>query len=290
LADREVILSAGVTRTPQLLMLSGIGDGEALRALDIPVVADRREVGGNLQDHVSIRLSWTCPLPVTLYAHLKWYKTLWAGMQYLLLRSGPAAGIGVEANGFVRSRPDLANPDLQIAFMNALLEGTGIQGLQIVRHGFSLNVWHLRPEARGQISLRSRDPFEPPLIDPKYLDSPVERLALVEAVRIIRDIVAQPPFDPYRGEEIAPGPAVRSSEDIEAFVHANATGLFHPVGSVRMGADPASVVDETLAVRGVSGLRVADASIMPRIVSGNTNAAVVMIGEKAADLIAAASS
>jgi choline dehydrogenase len=287
LADGEVVLSAGVTRTPQLLMLSGIGDAEALQALGIPVVADRPEVGRNLQDHVSIRLSWTCPLPVTLYAHLKWYKTLWAGIQYLLMKRGPAAGIGVEANGFVRSRPDLANPDLQIAFMNALLEGTGIQGLQIVRHGFSLNAWHLRPEARGQITLRSNDPFEPPVIDPRYLDSPVERAALIESVRIIREIVAQPPFDRYRGEEISPGPAVRSAEDIEAFVHANATGLFHPVGSARMGADPASVVDERLAVRGVSGLRVADASIMPRIVSGNTNAAVIMIGEKAADLIAA---
>jgi len=289
LAGGEVTLCAGVTRTPQLLMLSGIGDGEALRALGIPVLADRPEVGRNLQDHVSIRLSWTCPLPVTLYAHLKWYKTLWAGIQYLLLRSGPAAGIGVEANGFVRSRPELANPDLQIAFMNALLEGTGIQGLQIVRHGFSLNVWHLRPEARGRIALRSADPFEPPLIDPDYLSSPVERDALVAAVRIVREIVAQAPFDPYRGEEITPGPTVQSTEDAEAFVAANATGLFHPVGSARMGTDPAAVVDETLAVRGVSGLRIADASIMPRIVSGNTNAAVVMIGEKAADLIAAAS-
>jgi choline dehydrogenase len=284
-AGREIILCAGVTRSPQILMLSGIGEAASLRELGIPVVADRPEVGRNLQDHVNIQLKWTCPQAVTLYSHMAWYKTLWAGLEYLLFRTGPAAGMGVEANAFVRSRPEIANPDLQIAFMNALMEGVGIDRLEILRHGFSISVWHLRPESRGRISLRSRDPSTPPIIQPNYLSSEVEARALREGIRIVRRLIAQPPFDGFRGDEVSPGNQVQSDDEIDAFIDENATGLFHPVGTARMGADADSVVDERLSVRGIRGLRVADASVMPRIVSGNTNAAVMMIGERAADFV-----
>ena len=284
-AVREVILCAGVTRSPQVLMLSGIGDAGHLRDLGIPVTVDRPQVGQNLQDHVNIQLKWTCPRPVTLYSATTWPGMLLAGLRYLLFRTGPAAGMGVEVNGFVRSAPDVAYPDLQIALMNALMEGGGIDKLKILRHGFSLSAWHLRPGSRGRISLRSNDPADAPIIQPNYLTSPVEAVALRRAVRIVREVIGQAGFDGYRGDEIAPGAAIVSDEEIDDFIRHNATGLFHPVGTARMGVDADSVVDESLRVRGVEGLRVADASIMPRIVSGNTNAAVMMIAEKAADLV-----
>ncbi|EJU12829.1 choline dehydrogenase [Sphingomonas sp. LH128] len=285
-AAREIVLCAGVARTPQVLMLSGIGDARHLREHGVEVLCDSPEVGRNLQDHVAVQVKWTCPLPVTLYRDLRWYRTLWAGLRYLATRSGPAAGMGVEANGFVHSRPGLSHPDLQIALMNALMEGEGIDGLRIERHGFTLSVWNLRPESRGTITLRSPDPLAAPVIQPEYMSAPADAEVLRAAVGIVREVVAQPAFDSFRGEEVSPGPEVTGTEGIADFVNATAGGLFHPVGSARMGSDARSVVDPALRVRGVAGLRIADASIMPRIVSGNTAAAVFMIAEKAADLIA----
>lgn len=284
-ATKEVVLSAGTTRSPQLLMLSGIGDPAVLGRLDIPIVADRPEVGRNLQDHVAVQLKWTSPRPVSLYTHLKPHRTVLTGLQYLLFRTGAAGGIGVEANAFLRSRPGLDNPDLQLALVNVLMEGVGIAKPEIVRHGFAVSAWHLRPDSRGNVTLDSRDPAAHPIVQPNYLTAPEEALALRRAIGLVRDLIARRSFDDYRGEEISPGPSVQTDGEIDAFIKANATGLYHPVGTARMGTDADSVVDEQLNVRGVRGLRVADASIMPRIVSGNTNAAVVMIAEKAVDLI-----
>jgi choline dehydrogenase len=284
-ASREVILCAGVTRTPQILMLSGIGDAAALSKLGIDVVADRPEVGRNLQDHVSVQLKWTCPEPVTLYSQRQLLTALRTALQYFLFRRGVAQGAGVEANAFLSSRHGLTHPDLQFAMVNVLMEGEGLKGLQVTRHGFTISVWHLRPDSRGHIALSSADPAEHPLVQPNYFSKATEAVALREAVKIARHVIAQAPFDRYRGEELVPGPGVQSDVDIDAFLRRSATGLFHPVGSARMGVDDAAVVDAQLRVRGVQGLRIADASVMPRIVSGNTNAAVIMIAEKAADLI-----
>jgi choline dehydrogenase len=284
-ADREVILSAGVTRTPQILMLSGIGDAAALRPLGIAVVANRPEVGRNLQDHVNVTLKWGCPKPVTLYSQMRPHRAAVTALEYLLFRKGLAQGIGTEAYAFVRSDPTLDRPDIQMSFANALMEGADLNELAIRRDGFTINAWHQRPDARGQVTITSTDPAAHPGVQPQYLSEPRERVALRNAVRIIRDVIAQAPMDGFRGEEVAPGLAVQSDDEIDRHLRDHATGLFHPVGTARMGIDAASVVDPELRVRGVSGLRVADASIMPRIVSGNTNAAVVMIAEKAADLI-----
>lgn len=284
-ATREVVLSAGTTRSPQLLMLSGIGDPAVLSRLGIPVLADRPEVGRNLQDHVAVQLKWTSPRPVSLYTHLKPHRSILTGIQYILFRTGAARGIGVEANAFVCSRRGLANPDLQLALVNVLMEGVGIAAPRIVRHGFAVSAWHLRPDSRGYVTIASRDPAAHPIVQPNYLTASEEAVALRRAVGLVRDLIAETAFDAYRGEEISPGASVRTDGEIDAFIKANATGLYHPVGTARMGADAESVVDQRLNVRGVRGLRVADASVMPRIVSGNTNAAVVMIAEKAADLI-----
>jgi choline dehydrogenase len=284
-ADHEVIVTAGVTRTPQFLMLSGIGDAAALQDLGVKVLADRPEVGRNLQDHVNIQLKYECPEPVTLYSQTKWWNAALTGLQYLLFRKGPASGIGAEANAFVRSSDAAAYPDLQVGFMNALVDGDSLDKVRMTGHGFTISAWHLRPDSRGTITLKSTDPTEHPIVQPNYMTEMREALALREAIKIIRRVVAQKPFDRYRGREVSPGPAIGSDAAIDTFIRSTATGLFHPVGTARMGVDADSVVDENLSVRGVRGLRVADASVMPRIISGNTNAAVIMIAEKASDLI-----
>jgi choline dehydrogenase len=284
-ADVEVVLCAGVTRTPQILMLTGIGDAPALQSHGIKVLADRPEVGRNLQDHVNIRIQYECREPVTLYSQARWSSAARTALAYLLFRKGLAQGIGVETNAFLRSCEAAEHPDLQLNLANVLMEGTNLNDMAMRRHGFTINAWHLRPESRGFIALRSRDPNEHPIVQPNYFTATAEALALRAAVKIARCVIAQGPFDRYRGREVNPGTDIQSDADIDRFVRSTATGLFHPVGTARMGADDDAIVDEDLRVRGVRNLRVADASIMPRIISGNTNAAVIMIAEKAADLI-----
>lgn len=284
-AGREVILSAGVTRTPQILMLSGIGEAQALSTLGIGVVADRPDVGRNLQDHVSLALKWEATQPVTLYAQTRPLAALHTGLQYLLFRKGLAQGIGTEVYAFVRTRDDLANPDIQMSFSNALMDGSDLNDMKMRGDGFTVTIWHCRPESRGYVTIRSTDPADHPIVQPNYLSAQAEALALREGVKIVRRVVGQPVFSPYRGTEVAPSAGIATDEQIDAYVTANATGLFHPVGTARMGADEASVVDEHLRVRGVRNLRVVDGSIMPRLISGNTNAAIVMIAEKASDMI-----
>lgn len=284
-ANREVVLCAGVTRTPQILMLSGIADRELLRSLRIAMVVHSPEVGRNLQDHVNVSLRFACPEPVSLYSQTQFRHAAATALKYLLFRQGLAQGIGVEANAFLRSDPELDRPDLQLSLANALMEGTSLNELRMTQHGFSLNLWHLRPDSRGHVSIRSADPADHPVVQPNYLSEPAERTALRRGLRLVRRLVAQPAFDRYRGAEVSPGEEHQSDAEIDAYIRATGTNLFHPVGTARMGVDGEAVVDAELRVRGVRGLRVADASVMPRIVSGNTNAAVIMIAEKAADLI-----
>jgi choline dehydrogenase len=281
-AAREVILSAGAVATPQILMLSGIGDGDALRALGITVAADLKGVGANLQDHLDASIQYESKLPVTLYAQ-KGLTALKTGLQYVLFKSGVAASQGLESGGFVRSGPDVETPDLQFHFVAALM--TDHTRVRADRHGVTLHVCHLRPQSRGHVGLASADPLAAPRIRPRYLSVPEDRAALREGVRIGRAVLATAPFAPYRGVELMPGPDVQDDAALDAFLSRRAETIYHPVGTARMGHDAMSVVSPRLSVHGLEGLRVVDASVMPTLVSGNTNAPTIMIAEKAADMI-----
>ena len=282
-AIREVILSGGAVNTPQVLLLSGIGDPEILKRFDIPVVADLKGVGRNLQDHLDCSIQYECSQPITLYSQANPLRAMRTGLEYMLLGSGLATGQGLESGAFLKSRPDLETPDLQFHFIAALMYDHTRKKAD--RHGFMAHVCQLRPESRGYISLRSADPLDAPIIQPNYLEAEEDRRALREGVRLARDVFAQEAFDPYRGPELMPGAHIQRDDQIDAFVRKTAETIYHPVGSAKMGKDADSVVDAQLRVYGVEGLRVVDASIMPALVSGNTNAPTIMIAEKASDLI-----
>ena len=282
-ATREVILCGGAVNTPQLLQLSGIGDGDLLRRFDIPVIAELQGVGRNLQDHLDCSIQYECTQPITLYSQSNPLNALKTGMQYMLFGTGLATGQGLESGAFLKSRPDLETPDLQYHFIAALMHDH--TRVKADRHGFMAHVCQLRPHSRGYISLKSPDPTAAPIIQPNYLEAEEDRRALREGVKLAREVFAQAAFDPYRGQELMPGAHVTKDEQIDAFVRKTAETIYHPVGSAKMGHDPESVVDPSLKVHGVEGLRVVDASVMPALVSGNTNAPTIMIAEKAADMI-----
>lgn len=281
-AAREVILSGGAVNTPQLLMLSGIGDPETLRKFGIGVVADLKGVGRNLQDHLNTSIQHECKLPVTLY-NQRGLTAAKTGLQYLLFKNGVAASQGLESGAFLRSGPEAATPDLQFHFVAALV--TDHTRKRADRHGFTLHVCQLRPRSRGFVSLRSADPLAAPLIQPNYLSAREDRRILREGIRIGREVLAQPAFDAYRGAEMMPGAPLASDGELDEFLSGNAESIYHPVGTARMGGDSDSVVDTQLRVHGLRGLRVVDASVMPALVSGNTNAPTIMIAERASDLI-----
>jgi|HubBroStandDraft_1064217.scaffolds.fasta_scaffold00011_57 choline dehydrogenase len=282
-AEREVISSGGAINSPQLLLLSGIGDGEALRRHGLETVVELKGVGQNLQDHLHSMVKWDCTQPITLYNNIKPFGAIKALAQYYLFKTGPSTTPGLEALAFVKSGPEAADPDLQYHFVMALYNDHGREIVQ--RHGFMAYFNLSRPESRGSITLRSADPLEHPVIDPNYLSAENDIRVLRAGLKISRDVVGQSPFDPYRGAEYAPGPDIRTDAEIDAYIRLNSETLYHPVGTCKMGQDDQSVVDDQLRVHGVDGLRVVDASIMPRLVSGNTNAPTIMIAEKAADLI-----
>lgn len=293
-ASREVVLSCGAVNSPVLLMHSGIGDAEALRSHGIPVAADCKEVGRNLQDHLLARVEHACTEPITLHSTLRGDRAALALLQAMVLRSGPASSFPLEVGAFLKSDPALDEPDLQSHFLPGLstaalrLPFSRRQAAGIGGHGFFANVYQLRPESVGLVALRSADPFAEAAIRPNYLSSPKDLRVLTEGVKRLREVFAQRAFDRFRGIELAPGPAVRSDDEIAAWLRDAATTVFHPVGTCRMGVDDAAVVDAELRVRGVIGLRVADASVIPRMPSANTHAPTMMIAEKAADLILAA--
>ena len=282
-AIREVILSGGAVNTPQVLLLSGVGDPEILGRFGIPVVADLKGVGRNLQDHLDCSIQYECTQPITLYSQANPLRAARTGLQYLLFGSGLATGQGLESGAFLKSRPDLETPDLQFHFIAALM--TDHTRKRADRHGFMAHVCQLRPESRGYISIKSADPLSAPIIQPNYLEAEEDRRALREGVRQAREVFAQKAFDPYRGPELMPGAHVQRDDQIDAWVRRTAETIYHPVGSAKMGRDRDSVVDPSLKVYGVEGLRVVDASVMPALVSGNTNAPTIMIAEKAADMI-----
>lgn len=282
-AEREVLLSGGTVHTPHVLMLSGIGDADALKPFGIVAVADLKGVGRNLQDHLDASIQYACTQPVTLFGQTKPLNAARTGLQYLLFRKGVATSQGLETGAFLKSRPDVETPDLQLHFIAALMfDHTRVKA---DRHGFMAHVCQLRPQSRGRISLKSADPLAEPAIDPNYLATGEDARALREGVKLVRDVFAQRAFDPFRGEELMPGTKIRSDEELDAFVRRTAETIYHPVGTARMGHDGESVVDPSLKVHGIEAMRVVDASVMPDLVSGNTNAPTIMIAEKAADMI-----
>jgi choline dehydrogenase len=286
-ARGEVVVSGGVYGSPQLLQLSGLGPADLLAAHGIAVLADMPGVGANLQDHFNTYVSFRCTKAVTLNElHASTPRKLLAGVQYLFGRAGPMSGNGLYVGAFTRSDPRLERPDLQInMFAWSTLERTKAG---IVSHpfpGFSLSPVHLRPEGRGTVRVASPDPLAPPEIRFNFLRTDYDVQALIAGMRLARKIAAQPALAPYVAEETLPGPAVRSDAELLADIRARGVSNLHPVGTCRMGREVNAVVDPRLRVHGVRGLRVADASIMPVIVAGNTNAPSIMIGEKAAAMI-----
>ena len=284
---RETILSGGAVNSPQLLLLSGIGRGADLTALGIDVVHDLPAVGENLQDHLDVIVQWAATQPVTLNANHALHRKIQALVQWRFGKTGSGASMATPSGAFVSSRPGLAAPDIQLHFMPYKGEPHG-RGAMSPEHGFQIHVCQVRPDSRGTIKLASADPLAPPLIDPDYLSAPEDSRVMVEGVKIARRIGSAAAFAPYRGDERWPGREVTDDAAILAKVHGWAETIYHPVGTCRMGADPASVVDGELRVRGVTGLRVVDASVMPFLVSGNTNAPTIMIAEKASGAILAA--
>ena len=282
-AHREIILCGGTVNSPQLLMLSGIGDPAELRRHDIPVHANLPSVGSNLQDHLGIYVAVECTQPITLRRQLRYDRVGLSVARALLLSTGPATAIPISACAFLRTSSDRGIPDVQLTLLPGLVLGNPWRRPN--RHGFIVNVYQLRPHSRGTIALRSPDPADKPVIRGGYLADPRDRQALHDGLRLVRRIIAQRPFEPVRGKEISPGSGVESDDAVDAWIRANATTFYHPVGTCRMGTDSHSVVDAELRVRGIAGLRIADASIMPTITGGNTNAATIMIAEKASDLV-----
>lgn len=279
-AEREIILSAGSINSPQLLMLSGIGPAGHLRSLDIDVIADLPGVGGNLQDHLDICTLVGSREPVT-YDQVN---EVMVGMRYWIRREGIGTSNIAEAGGFVvseRARQD--RPDIQMHFVPAFLDDHGRN--RIPGHGYTLHAAPLQPLSRGKIRLQSDNPKKPPAIHANYLSAPEDLDMMLECVKASRRILSQPAFAPYRAGELYPGGSKKTDEELIAFIRARAETIYHPVGTCAMGTGSDAVVDAELRVRGVEGLRVADASVMPVLVSGNTNAPVIMIAEKAADLI-----
>jgi len=285
-AEREVLLSAGTIGSPQLLLLSGIGPAAELEALGIAVKANRAEVGHNLQDHLDFCTVNRCSQPLT-YDYTR-AQALAVGLRYLLTRSGPGVSNLAEAGAFVRTAlaPD-ARPDVQLHFVPAQLDDHGRNRLP--GHGFTLHACVLRPASRGVITLRSNRPDDRPRIAARYLSAPGDLAVLLEGMRLSRAIIAAPPFAPFRGREVYPGEGLTTPEELTAMVRRKAETIYHPVGTCRMGRDEAAVVDGELRVRGVEALRVVDASVMPRLIGGNTNAPTMMIAEKAAEFLTRAS-
>jgi choline dehydrogenase len=278
-ADREVIVSAGTINSPQLLLLSGIGPADHVRALGIPLIHDLPGVGENLQDHLVAGAVYECTQPITL-ASAEQAKHILA---YLVRRTGPLTSNVAEAGAFIKTRSDLAKPDLEILFGPVYFIEHGFANPQ--GHGFTLAPILLYPESRGRITLYENNPMTPPSIDPNYLASDIDLRTLVAGVQLARKIAAAAAFGPYRGDEVFPGADRADDEAIAEQIRLHAETLYHPVGTCKMGNDPLAVVDAQLRVHGIAALRVVDASVMPTIVGGHTNAPTIMIAERAADFI-----
>ena len=284
-ASREVILSGGPINSVQLLKLSGIGPAAELQSHGIKVIADRPGVGANLQDHLEFYFQMACTKPVSLYRQANLLGKALAGAQWLFLRSGIGATNHFESCGFIRSRAGIPYPDIQYHFFPMAINYDG--SALATEHGFQAHVGPMRSKSRGSVTLRSADPRDPPHIRFNYMSHPDDWVDMRACVRLTREIFQQPAFAPWRGREIQPGADCTTDEQIDAFIADKVESALHPSCTCKMGApdDPMAVVDPELRVIGVTGLRIADSSVMPAITTGNLNAPTIMIGEKAADHI-----
>jgi len=284
-ADKEVLLSAGAVQSPHILQLSGIGDPDELKKHGIPLVHALKGVGANLQDHLDVILGWETTGVKTAYSYNKGLARLATGLNYLLFKKGIGRTNMLESGAFIPSRPDLDRPDLQIHAVMAIMQDHA--KVVIEKDGFSLHVCQLRPESKGRIGLSSADPFADPAIFANYLSSEEDKRAMREGVKIARKVAAQEAFAQFQPKEYGDSAKAQTDEEIDAWIRQNAETIYHPVGTCKMGSkdDPMAVVDGDLKVIGIEGLRVIDASVMPTLVSGNTNAPTIMIAEKASDLL-----
>jgi choline dehydrogenase len=283
-ARKEILVSSGAYNSPQLLQLSGVGPAELLKQHGIDIVLDAPGVGNDLQDHLQVRLVTRCSQPVTLNDILNHpVRRVMAGARYAAFRKGPLTIAAGTSGAFFKTNPRLATPDIQIHFLPFSTDRMGEKLHSF--SAFSASVCQLRPESRGSLRIKSADPAVPPEIRINYLATETDRTAFIEGFKILRQILAAPALKPYAVDEILPGSKVTSDQDILAFCRQTGSTVYHPTSTCRMGNDPLAVVDQRLRVRGIEGLRVVDASVMPDLLSGNTNAPTIMIAEKASDMI-----
>ncbi|WP_410529282.1 choline dehydrogenase [Serratia sp. AXJ-M] len=282
-ARREVLLCAGAIASPQILQRSGVGPAALLNRLDIDLVHDLPGVGENLQDHLEMYLQYACKKPVSLYPALQWFNQPKIGAEWLFNGTGVGASNQFEAGGFIRSREEFAWPNIQYHFLPVAINYNGSNAVK--EHGFQAHVGSMRSPSRGRVQVKSKDPRQHPSILFNYMATEQDWQEFRDAIRITREIMAQPALDEYRGREISPGPEVQTDEQLDAFVREHAETAFHPSCSCKMGEDEMAVVDGQGRVHGMEGLRVVDASIMPLIITGNLNATTIMIAEKIADRI-----
>jgi len=282
-AHREVLVCSGAIASPQLLQRSGVGNAELLKQFDIPVVHDLKGVGENLQDHLEMYIQYECKKPISLYPALKWYNQPKIGLEWMLNGTGIGASNQFEAAGFIRSSDDEKWPNLQYHFLPIAINYNGTSAIQA--HGFQAHVGSMRSESRGRVQLTSRDPKAAPSILFNYMSTDKDWQEFRDAIRLTREIIAQPAMDEFRGRELAPGPDVQSDTELDAFVREHAETAYHPCGTCRMGEGEDAVVDGAGRVHGLKGLRVVDASLFPLIPTGNLNAPTIMLAEKMADKI-----
>ncbi|MCY4171087.1 MAG: choline dehydrogenase [Bacteroidetes bacterium] len=282
-AEREVILSGGAVNSPKLLLLSGVGPASELTPLGIQVEHDLPGVGKNFQDHMDVYLAAESRQPISYNGHDRWNKALLHGIQYLLYKTGPVTASVCEAGCFLKSSPNVRSPDIQIHCLPAYVVDHG--RMKIKGHGITINTCNLRPRSIGSVTLRDSDPLTDPAIDPNFIDDPEDLRLSMEGFKCGRRLLNAPSFQEYIAKEILPGPETKSDDDIKAYIRKWAKNDYHPIGSCKMGIDEQAVVDSQLRVRGIDALRVIDASIMPRLISGNTQATSIMIGEKGAAMI-----
>jgi choline dehydrogenase len=277
-AEREIVLCGGAVNSPQLLMLSGMGPADHLKSVGIRPLFDMPGVGGNLQDHLDAAILQSCKTRDTYDSANK----LWTLLQYKMNKKGPGTSPIAESGGFISTQGGLAAPDVQLHFLPALVVDHGRTRMR--KNGYTLHVCALRPESAGTIRLKSQDPKEHPLIDANYLAAGKDLETLKAGVKMGRDILAQSGMDPYRADEMEPGPAAKTDAELEKWIRARCETIYHPVGTCKMGPDndPMAVVDHECRVRGIEGLRVVDASVMPSLIGGNTNAPTIMIAERVA--------
>jgi choline dehydrogenase len=283
-ARKEILVSSGAYNSPQLLQLSGVGPADLLNKHGIDIVLDAPGVGNDLQDHMQVRLVTRCAQRVTLNDIVNHpVRRIMAGMQYAAFRKGPLTIAAGTSGAFFKTNPRLATPDIQIHFLPFSTDKMGEKLHSF--SGFSASVCQLRPESRGSLRIKSADPTVPPEIRINYLATETDRAAFIEGIKILRRILGAPALKPYSVEEIHPGPKVTSDEELLNYCRRTGSTVYHPTSTCRMGNDPLAVVDQRLRVRGIEGLRVVDASVMPDLMSGNTNAPTIMIAEKASDMI-----